>query len=530
MDENHKSVPVRRSALLRLGGVLLAVFAALALTVGIALALFTNGSFESGDFTGWDQDQFRNPGLMGAEPFSGESISHAICADGYITCEMRSEVLGPYPLRSQCDITTNNQLCFPIFGEYVARVNGPPLTPGGRPNKNVNTLVQTDTVTADDVSPMDGQIHIVFAYAPVMEDPNHPAKYQAFFYVAVKNLSRGGALLFEEFVWANQPGVPWKVGYEQTPGQRPRMLYTDWQVKDIVPGAANIAIGDQVQIEVVASDCALGAHSGWVYTDVFGSSIPGLWVSKTGPATVESDSDLVYRFNYINGSAAETGTNVLIVENAPTRTTFIAADSPPCAAAVGGAVTCTIGTLYPGVTGTFQITVHVNAGFTGTVANGDYWIQGDDYAPLLGSLVNTPIEAAPVLTTDLAISKGFQLYQFSHITYTIVARNLGPAAANGAIVSDTMSTQIITSTWVCAGAGGAACTASGAGNIYDTVSSFPVGGVVTYTVSGLIKGWNASNTAEVLSPALIPDPVPSNNRASTGQYCIFIFPIIRESP
>jgi len=68
----------------------------------------------------------------------------------------------------------------------------------------------------------------MFAYAPVLEDPAHNPQEQPWFYVSVRNHTRGDALLFEQFTFSGQPGVPWQTngGYK----------FTDWQLKDIVPG------------------------------------------------------------------------------------------------------------------------------------------------------------------------------------------------------------------------------------------------------------------------------------------------------
>src|SRR5213075_2441522 len=67
------------------------------------------------------------------------------------------------------------------------------------------------------------------------------------------------------------------------------------------------------------------------------------------------------------------------------------------------------------------------------------------------------------------------------VTYTITASNAGPSNATGATVADNFPASL-TCTWTCAGAGGGSCTASGSGNINDTVN-LPNGGSVTYTAS-----------------------------------------------
>src|SRR5262245_52530314 len=98
------------------------------------------------------------------------------------------------------------------------------------------------------------------------------------------------------------------------------------------------------------------------------------------------------------------------------------------------------------------------------------------------------------------------------VTYTITASNAGPSNAPGATVVDVLS-SVLTGTWTCAGAGGGTCTASGSGNINDTVN-LPAVGSVTYTVSAAVDAGasgSLSNTATVSAPGGVTDPAPGNN-------------------
>src|SRR5258708_24623410 len=98
---------------------------------------------------------------------------------------------------------------------------------------------------------------------------------------------------------------------------------------------------------------------------------------------------------------------------------------------------------------------------------------------------------------------------------TCAVRNAGPSNATGATVADTFPASL-TCTWTCVGAGGGTCTASGSGNINDTVN-LPSGGSVTYTASCTISAaatGSLSNTATVTAPARVTDPTPRNNSAT----------------
>jgi uncharacterized repeat protein (TIGR01451 family) len=123
------------------------------------------------------------------------------------------------------------------------------------------------------------------------------------------------------------------------------------------------------------------------------------------------------------------------------------------------------------------------------------------------------------LTADLSITKtDGQTTEVpgTPITYTIVASNAGPSTATGATVADTLPAAITGATWTCVGAGGGTCTASGSGNINDTVN-LPSGGSVTYTLTGTIGAsvtGTLSNTATVTAPGSVTDPTPGNNSAT----------------
>jgi len=128
---------------------------------------------------------------------------------------------------------------------------------------------------------------------------------------------------------------------------------------------------------------------------------------------------------------------------------------------------------------------------------------------------------------DLSISKSAE-QRFTEATFTIVAQNLGPDAANGAVVSDTLAaTSFLSVTWTCSAAGGAACgAANGTGDIQDTLGAFPSGGVVTYTVQCTLVDWSVyENVAEISVPSGVSDPDTSNNRVVCKRYQL-LFPVI----
>src|SRR4030042_6352040 len=55
--------------------VMAAVLVLLTVFSSSLLAVFVNGGFETGDFTGWTKSSYLNPGLVGTQPYSGASIT-----------------------------------------------------------------------------------------------------------------------------------------------------------------------------------------------------------------------------------------------------------------------------------------------------------------------------------------------------------------------------------------------------------------------------------------------------------------------
>ena len=472
---------------------------ALLIPTSVALALFTNGGFEAGDFSSWTQTNFLNFGLVGSPPFTEASIVRTAGGSN------QSIVVGPNTPLSQPDsvLGASASLRWPRFGSFAARVNGPTT---GRIS---NTLLQTDVITSSDVDTVDGKVHLRFAFAPVLEDPGHDPEDQPFFYINLKNVTKGNAVLYETFNYANQAGIPWQT---IVVGGR-TFRYVDWIVVDIAPGNIALEVGDTVTLEVIAADCSLSGHAGWVYVDAFGSLIPGLTVVKTAPAQVNANTDLTYNFTYRN-SGATTIANVQVTEAIPANTTFVSVSDTVNCSESSGTVTCNFGTLDPDDSGTFTVTVHVDPGATGTISNGDYDISGTAYPALLGPLVTTDITAA--LLADLSITKSDAFTQVSQgqtVTYTIVAENNGPNAVIGASVSDSFPSELSGVSWTCATSGGASCTASGTGNISDTID-LPVGSIATYTVTGVVaigSSGNLSNIASIGPPGGITDSDSTND-------------------
>lgn len=148
------------------------------------------------------------------------------------------------------------------------------------------------------------------------------------------------------------------------------------------------------------------------------------------------------------------------------------------------------------------------------------------------TLTNTPVTPTP--SADLQITNTDNAANYAagiSVQYVIVVSNpLGPNGVNGAVVSDTFSSNLTGIAWTCIGSGGASCTASGSGNINDSAVNLPVGSSVAYTVNAAVVGSPSGlllNTATVNIPGASGtiDPNTSNNSATDTDSLIVANPI-----
>ncbi|MFA5683407.1 MAG: hypothetical protein WCZ65_07545 [Lysobacteraceae bacterium] len=223
--------------------------AALAATMASphADAVFVNGGFEQNSFAGWTLGGGSNPGLIGAEPFTLASIPAVSLG----------ATPGPASIVGNITDPRAPLLTLPRVGGFTAKVND---EAGGA---RTTTLTQADAITAVDIDAADGLPHIRFSFAPVLEDPLHSPNQQPYFYVVMKRVS-DGAILFEQFAYSGQAGVPFQIGSGS-------WKYLPFQNVDVTLAAGDV--GETVELMVVAADCSPTAHGGYVYVDGFGSAV-----------------------------------------------------------------------------------------------------------------------------------------------------------------------------------------------------------------------------------------------------------------
>ncbi len=364
MNHPSRQLQFSRPNVLRVLGVLVMIIMLTLVRFEAVQALFDNGGFESGGLTSWTESTFYNPGLL--------CTTGGSCINRSAGGTDKTYVVGTAGGGAMSQTDAHSAVRFPRFGDYSAVVNYE-----GSSN-NANSLKQTTTVTSDDVD-VDGKVHVRFAYAPVLENPGHGATEQPFFYIGVKNITKGGAMLYDKFAFSGQAGVPWQGSY---------VLYTDWQIVDIAPGAGQLDVGDTIELEVIAAGCSAGGHYGYVYVDAFGAFIPGLSISATGPASVSRTQNITYEYTWANtGNVAID--NVVLTSVAPANTTYVSNDAG-CTNS-SGTVTCNLGTKAPGANGTVHITFNVGMGASGSINHGNYSIAGTGFAQIIGPLVTTTV-------------------------------------------------------------------------------------------------------------------------------------------
>jgi uncharacterized repeat protein (TIGR01451 family) len=264
-------------------------------------------------------------------------------------------------------------------------------------------------------------------------------------------------------------------------------------------------------------DPANPGHCASVTTTVNALADVAIVKSLPAPNPVVPGLALTWTITVTNNGPSEASA-VTTSDTVPAAVTTLSlggADAGSCSIA-GQVVSCAFGVLANGATRTYTIGGTLAPSFTGSLTNtATVSTTTTDPNPGNNSSTST-VPSAP--SADLSITKtdGTTTYTpGGTTTYTIVASNVGPSNAPGAMVTDAFPAAL-TATWTCVGAGGGTCTASGSGNINDTVN-LPVGASVTYTVTATISSaaaGNLVNTATVTAPAGVTDTNPGNNSAT----------------
>ncbi|HEX7149892.1 MAG TPA: hypothetical protein VF618_00275 [Thermoanaerobaculia bacterium] len=233
-----------------------------------------------------------------------------------------------------------------------------------------------------------------------------------------------------------------------------------------------------------------------------GTPLADLAVTKSGPATIIAGSPATYTITVTNNGPSD-AVNVTLTDLVPALTfvSFTQLSGP--AFNCNTAVQCSIATFVNGATAAFELVVEPESSFTNTAR-----VRSPTSDPTLGN--NSASVTTTILGADLHITKSSPPGPFaggSNLTYTIVVRNDGPAAATEVRVTDFLpaGTTLVSASPGCAGGPVVTCL----------VGSLASGATATLnlTVTLPSTGGPVANTASVTSAQ--PDSDPTDN-ASTS--------------
>lgn len=501
-----------------------------------AFADFINGGFEStytpdnttcSPITGWTQTGYYFPGTASSSPTSINDIgllpSGGPTSPPVAFCGITDIVAGTTQTIDDYFLfgaTPTPTLFLPVVGSQSVMINlrsiNVPLTKTGsetelmigwtQHGRQATSLSQQITVQPSDIDPLDGKVHIRFIAGPVLQNGSHAANQQPFIAIQLNNITTGRTgsnPLFFQWNYANQPGVPWQslTAEGTNVGSNSNYQYTSLQSFDISPGNAFIHVGDTIELVVLASSCSPTSpinsanHDGHIYLDEVHIYIPPvLWVSATGPISSTPGNNITYTYTYTNNTSSVVN-NVEVVANMPQQgngtaqsTTYVSVTtptvgtSPSCSGT--SPVTCSIGTLQPGQTGTFQLTVNIPGGWTtstGPVNNGNYPISGTGVNPLLGPLIQTNLVAPSELSNLVANASGLPSTATIGQPYsgTFSCSNVPTGSASGD--APNASCEIVN---LPAGLTQTGCTISPSSAPWIQPAIIPTGQTVTCSVTG----------------------------------------------
>lgn len=227
-----------------------------------------------------------------------------------------------------------------------------------------------------------------------------------------------------------------------------------------------------------------------------------LSLSKT-PSTYQATPDgatvLTYSLRYANDSTVAVA-GATLTDALPSGVSYVSCSGAAACGFSGGTVTWTLGTLAGGSSGTLQVNVTVNSGYSGSSIVNTATLAGTDPAgapvsQTATATVSVPVAAASAPAFTLAkTASATQVAPGANVTWTLSYANTGNESATGVTLSDPMP----------AGFSYVSCTGG----------CTLVGGVPTWTIGAVAAG--ASGTVTVTATAATPFTAfnPATNTAS----------------
>ena len=379
------------------------------------------GSGYTGTSAGWTLTSKINPGMQ-SPAGSAATATTPPTALAHLALTAGGDYLVALIGGTALSITDpgTDSLQLPIFGTSSlllndtvtgSLANGIADTNGGH-GQNAIVATKTFTVSAGEVDPLDGQVHVRLATAPVVVNPAHAFNEQPYQFVQIENLTLG-TTVYTDLNVAGAVGVPW-ITSSQTSGSSP-IQYTTWQLVDWTGTNSQIGVGDQIKVTIVTASCSKGGHWGRAYAapapGALGNAgtgiadFPTAYVTATGPAAVAKASDIGYTFRYRNLSGSNID-NVHVQIVIPVGTTYVSTTAGTSSYIAGTTtLNVTLGSMLDGDYGSFDVVV--NSGATvGQVTLGNYILTGTlagtttPILPAYGSKVYTTIDDLYTVTLN----------------------------------------------------------------------------------------------------------------------------------
>ena len=215
---------------------------------------FVNGSFETGDLTGWTVGGGSWHG--GAYPVPADYLPGGV---NYVPSQASVSVTNP-----GLDPYTDNNVNMVYAGAHSVRVNDPVN------NYSVSVISQRVNNYTDPL--------IAFAYAAVLQSSHGPTDSDAFI-ITLTDATTNTVLYSFNLNSATAPGVFTR--------SNSNWYYTNWVAQSIDVSALE---GHDFILSLLANDCPYGGHAGYAYLDGFGSQQGGGGTGGGG-GTVDSDWD-----------------------------------------------------------------------------------------------------------------------------------------------------------------------------------------------------------------------------------------------
>ena len=227
---------------------------------------------------------------------------------------------------------------------------------------------------------------------------------------------------------------------------------------------------------------------------------------------------VIYNVEYANTGSQDTDAAQLTID-VPTNTQFNAGQSDAgwnCAATTPGSVcTLDVGSQAGGDSAALAYAVDIDSPYPKGPPPVSISV---DYSAN-NAATATAGDTTTVAGVDLQITKDDGqnvLFDGQVVTYIITVRNLGTVTATSATVTDNLPANLLNATWFCDAIGAATCTASGNGDIADSVT-IPPNDAVIYALSATVDfagDSSITNTATVEAAAGQIELDPADNSAS----------------